>query len=62
MKKKEIVLDPPYLDDEERELIESIDFDQPVDELEFQKRKKELESLARHWMESHKSPTENSDG
>lgn len=26
-KKKEIVLDPPFLDEEERELIESVDWD-----------------------------------
>ena len=48
-KKRRIVLDPPFLDEEEREMIESVDFDQPRD-ADFEVRKRELVEMAKNFM------------
>ena len=44
-----IRLDPPFLDEEERQLIESIDLDAPKD-VDLETRKRELRELARQTM------------
>jgi len=45
----DIKLNPPFVDDEERELIESIDLDVPND-VDLEERKSELQTFARYTM------------
>ncbi len=48
MAKRKIILDPPYLDDEERQMIEGIDFSKSDSPEEFEKQKKMLVAAAKN--------------
>ncbi|MCF6320418.1 MAG: hypothetical protein L3J32_01440 [Rhizobiaceae bacterium] len=49
MKKRKIVIDPPFYDEEERKIFESIDFDVASD-MDFETRKIEMQKIAHNAM------------
>lgn len=55
MAKKQIILDPPFLDDEEKELIEAIDYSNSDSSSDFEKQKMMLEQAAHNTMNPPKT-------